>query len=321
MFKEQPRKKISTRSKREEPPIFFKVAYFIMLVVFFGVTVYVLMFSSFMRVNHLNFEGAKELEYEKVYAAAKALIVGKYLNIFPKDNFFMISKKKIQRNLLDEFKKIRVVEVEKKFPDTVNIKIEEREALVIWCAKGPCYIIDEQGFAYAGADFNSDELKENNLVKLVDINAEPVIIGERILDEDYVKFIFSVRESFRKNLDINIADEYTTRHRISGEIEVKTEEGWDVYLNNQLSLEKSMRTLKTFLEKEIDGEASKRMEYVDLRIENKVFYKIRDEENQEGGEDVSEKNSNSENIESAVLPADEIKADNKKKKKEKKEKN
>lgn len=315
MFKEQPRKKISTRDKRDEPSIFFKVAYFFMLIVFFGVTAYVLIFSNFMRINHLSLKGTKELGYNDVYADAKALISGKYLDVFPKDNFILISKKRIQKNLLDEFKKIRVVEVEKKFPDTVNIKIEERAALIVWCTKGPCYIIDEQGFAYAGADFDSDELRENNLVKLVDISAKPVVIGEQVLNEEYVKFIFSVREAFRKDLNIDIADEYITRYRISGEIEVKTKEGWDVYLDSHLPLEKSVRTIKAFLEKEIDEDARKRLEYLDLRIENKVFYKIRDEESQESGENLSGDGAGNENIEPATLPTDEIKKDDKKKKK------
>lgn len=315
MFREQPRKKISTRDKREEPSVFFRVAYFFMLAVFLGVTAYALIFSSFMRINYLNLEGTKELGYEEVYAKAEALMDGKYLDVFPRNNFILISKKKVQGVLLDEFKKIRSVAVEKKFPDTINIKIEERDALIIWCTKGPCYIIDEGGFAYAGADFDSDELKENNLVKLVDISAKPVTIGEQVLDEEYVKFIFSVREAFQENLSLDVSNEYVTKYRISGEVEVKTGEGWDIYLNSQLPLEKSVRTIKAFLEKEIDEEARKRLEYLDLRVENKVFYKIRDKEGQEGGESLSGESAGSEDIEPATLPAAETKKDDKKKKK------
>lgn len=93
MFKEQLRKKISTRNKKEKPSIFFKTVYCLTLIAFFTVTVYSLLFSSFMRINYLNLRGTEELKYEEVYSLAKALTSGKYLDIFPKDNFLLVSKK------------------------------------------------------------------------------------------------------------------------------------------------------------------------------------------------------------------------------------
>lgn len=286
MFQKQARQKISTREKKKEPSIFFKVAYLFILMIFVAVAIYVLIFSHFMRINNLNLEGTHELEYAAVYAGAKELLSGRYWNIFPKDNFLLVSRKGIRESLLEKFKKIRLVTVEKKFPDTVNIRIEERDALIIWCAGEKCYIIDEQGFAYMEADFEAAELKENNLVKLMDGGAQAVTIGEQILEEEYVKFIFHVRETFREDLHLDIEDEYATKYRISGEVEVRTKEGWAIYLNSRLPLEKSARTVKTFLENEIDEETRRQLEYLDLRIENKVYYKVKNTEPPAGVENL-----------------------------------
>lgn len=315
----QERKKISTREKKERPSVFFKVAYFFLLIIFLGLTVYVLVFSRFLKINHLNLGGTKELKYEEVYGRAQSLLEGKYLDILPKNNFLLVSKKRIRGSLLGEFKKIRDAEVQKVFPGTVNIKIAERDALILWCAQGPCYIIDEEGYAYAGADFESDEIKENNLVKITDISAQSVEIGKKVLDKKYVSFIFQVREAFKRDVSLEILDEYATKYRISGEIEVKTHEDWSIYLNSSLPLDKSVRTLKTFLESEINEESRKNLEYADLRIENKVYYKLKNSE--AGAENVSgEKAGEDESADETQKPAENNGAE-KEEKESKKKKN
>ncbi|GBE16804.1 cell division protein FtsQ [bacterium BMS3Abin15] len=270
----QPQKRISVK-KREGQSLFFKIVYFFLLFAFAGVVIYILIFSLFLRVNYLNLEGVEELEYEKVYNKLESLLDGKYLWIFPKDNFLLVLSGKIKKELAGEFKKIRQVEVEKNFPDTINVKIEERESLILWCSKGPCYIIDEQGYAYAWADFESREIKENNLVRLVDMSAKPIDIGEKILDEDYVKFVTEIREKLKRELNIKISDEYSTTTKLSEVIKINTNDGWDIHLSSQIPLDQSIRTLKTFLEQKITDEIKKELEYVDLRVENKIYYKVK----------------------------------------------
>lgn len=301
MFKERSREKKSSRRKKEEPSVFFRWAYFFILILFFGVAAHTLLFSDFMRINHFNLEGTKELDYALVYAAVKSVADGKYLGIFPKNNFLLFSKAGMRKKLSDEFRKIRSVAVKKNFPDTVNVKIEERTALIIWCANEACYVIDEQGFAYAEADFNSDELKENNLVKLIASGARPAAIGEQVFSAEYAKFIFNVRRIFKEDLHLETESEYVSKYRVSEEIEVKTKEEWKVYLSSRLSLEKSARTLKTFLEKEINEETRKKLEYVDLRVENKIYYKIKNEENSENSDNLSGENAEEKDGEKALL--------------------
>lgn len=290
MLRDQ-QKRISAR-KREEQSLFFKIVYFFLLFTFAGVVIYILIFSPFLQVSYLNLEGVEELEYEKVYGKLDYLLSGKYLWIFPKGNFILVYKGKIKKELLNEFKKIRKVDVKKIFPDTVNVKIEERESLILWCSEGPCYIIDEQGYAYTGADFESREIKENNLVRLVDISAKPVNIGEKILDEDYVQFVTKIREKLKRELNIGISDEYSTTTKLSEVIKIKTNDGWDIHLSSQIPLDQSIRTLKTFLDQKITDEIKKELEYIDLRVENKIYYKVKKAEGEE-----NEESKNGENLE------------------------
>jgi len=289
MFRKKEKEKISTRPKIEEKPsAFFKIVYFLLLIAFFGVTVYVLIFSNFLQVNNINIQGTSELKYEDVYGKLEASISGKYFVFIPKDNFIIISSKRIKKDLSEEFRKIRSVEVKKTFPDRIDVKIEERKALIVWCAGSSCYIIDEQGYAYTEANFESEEIRQNNLIKITDLSGKSLELGEKILEPEYVNFIFNIRDVIERETGIGISDEYQTQFRISGEIHIKTSDGWYVYLSSDLPLDQSARTLKAFLEKEIPNELRPELEYVDLRVENKVFYKIKGTENEEEDKEESE---------------------------------
>ncbi len=272
----------STREKKEKSR-FSRVIYYFLLVAFTGVVVYVLFFSRFLEINTIVLNGTEELEKEKVINSVKSSLEGKYFGLIPKNNLILASKNRVVEKILQNFKKISEAKAEKVFPGTLKVEVKERKSLVLWCSGGPCYIVDEKGYAFSNADFESSVIKENNLVRLVNLNAKPVTIGEKVLEEDYINFVLGIRDEFKKEIGQDIEDEYYTRFQAADEVQIKTREGWDVYLNGQLPLDKSLETLRIFLEEKISSnpEDWNKLEYVDLRIENKVYYKLKNEEKKE----------------------------------------
>lgn len=270
------------KKEKEKRSVFFRIVYYFLLIAFVGVTIYIFIFSPFLQINHLELRGVEDLEYDKVSKELHYLSKGKYLEIIPRNNFILISKRKIRNHLMEKFKKISEVKVEKIFPDTIKVEITERESLLLWCSGGPCYIVDEKGCAYSGADFESPEIKENNLIRLADASAKPVNLGEKVLNKDYISFVLELAEELKKEAPINISSECQTSCRVAEDVRIKTSEGWDIYFNGKISAKQSIRALKTFLEKEMKTEDKERLEYIDLRAENKVYYKFKDEEEGEG---------------------------------------
>jgi len=269
------------KKEKEKRSVFFRMAFYFLLAAFAGVITYIFIFSPFLQINHLGLKGVEELKYEKVSEELCCLLNGKYLGFILKNNFILISERKIKNHLMEKFKKISEVEVKKIFPDTAEVKITERKALLLWCSGGPCYIIDERGRAYSGADFESPEIKENNLIRLADASAKPVNVGEKVLDEDYINFILELAEEMKKEAPIGISGEYQTACRAAEDVRIKTAAGWDIYFSGQIAAEQSARTLKTFLEKEMKTEDREKLEYIDLRVENKVYYKFKNQEENE----------------------------------------
>ena len=272
------RKKIKQEKERS---IFLKVVYYFLVVFFTGVTVYILIFSEFLKINRLIISGVEELDYEEVEREARSRIEGTFLRIIPKNNFLLVSRNGMKDDLVEKFKKIDTVSVKKEFPDSVEINITERDSLLIWCSGSDCYIIDDKGRAYTRADFESAEIRENNFVKIFDESARGISLQEEVLDKKYIDFVLKIKDELKTEAGIEIADEYRTRARLANEIIVRTSEDWEIYFNSALSLKKSIRILKTFLEQQVEEGKRNELKYVDLRSGNKVYYKNKSEEKKE----------------------------------------
>jgi cell division septal protein FtsQ len=289
-----PRKRRSFFEKKEKKmpnPVFSRMIFRLLFLVFVGATAYILFFSPFLEIKKISLEGVAELEYEDVYNKVSESFSGKYFYFIPKNNLILISRNRMRKELSDSFKKISKVEIEKIFPDGIAVKIVERKALLVWCSAGPCYIIDENGYAYTWTDFESDEVKQNNLLNIVDNSGKPVAIGEKVLDEEYMEFVMALEDKLNGETGIKINNKYHVGSRIAEEVRVRVEEGWEIFFSTSLPMENSIQTFKTFLEKEMTNKDKSKLEYIDLRAENKVYYKFRDEEKDENKEQENTENN------------------------------
>lgn len=262
------------RRSADAPVKFSRILFYFLAPLFCGMAIYIFIFSSFLEIKKISISGTKELVSEDIFKDLESSLGGKHLKFIPKNNFILVSKNELEKNLADHFRKIKLVVIKKIFPDTLAVDISERKSLILWCSGGPCYIVDENGYAYIGIDLDSPEVVQNNLIELVDTGARPITIGEKILNEKYVSFLISLREEIGKNAGININAEWHTPSMVAEEVEINTEEGWRLYFSGSVKPEKAIRTLKTFLDGEIGEERRSKLEYVDLRVENKVYYKL-----------------------------------------------
>lgn len=276
----------------------YKFFYFLLVSAFVLVLVYVLFFSPFLAVSDIRIDGLQEIDTRAISSVAANVYEGKYLNIFPKNNFILFPVSKLKTELKDEFKRIRVVEVSKIFPNTVIVTIEERESLLIWCDfEQECFILDENGVAYSRVALDSKEVLENNLIKVSSgEDQRKVVEGEKILSNERISFLLDSHEKFSGLSGIGMTGEIYLKSRMAEEIVLKTSEGWNIVISTNLDIQKSVDSLKMALEKGLASpEERSALEQIDLRIENRIYYKFKQPERDEGGEESIEKNSGQDN--------------------------
>jgi len=254
-----------------------RMIFYILFVGFFAVSIYMLFFSGCLRINNITITGVQELNNLDIQKLFEGYINKKFLKIIPKNNFLFISQKKSASFLEDNFKKIRSATISKKFPDSISINIDERKSVLVWCSGEKCFLVDENGTTYSVADFNSPEIVQNHLLRINDISARDVAIGEKIIDPAYERYVMSIKEALngigRKVSDGDNA--YFTTSNMADEIDVKTDEDVQIYFSTQFSLDSAIHTLDVVLKKEIPEDKLKSVEYIDLRSEGRVFYKLK----------------------------------------------
>lgn len=250
-----------------------KTVFYILSVGFLGVSIYVLFFSTYLNVSSIVISGNNELSLEELKKVVENKKQGKYFGIIPKDNFLLIRSDKVKQLLSGEFRKIKEVSVSKKFPDTLMISLQERKALLVLCSGENCFLIDENGIAYSQADFNSPELTQNHLIRISDKSLGEIKIGEEIATQNYILYVLKLKDSLQ-NIDLAIEDEFWTPSLVADEINVKVRDGQELYFSTQFSLESAVKTLDIILKKEPLKTQQKDVAYIDLRTENKVFYKL-----------------------------------------------
>ncbi|MFA7209764.1 MAG: FtsQ-type POTRA domain-containing protein [Parcubacteria group bacterium] len=242
---------------------------------FLGAAVYALFFSPLLTVKSVAVDGLESLDRRSIINVADGVMGRKYFDVFDGSNLILVSSSGIEKALNDKFKKIESIKIDKQFPDKLSINIKERGSILVFCSGPVCYVIDRDGRAYAQADFQSNELDERKLIILQDLSQRNLPMAEVSIETGLADFLKKVKNAMDRDLNLGIKQEWSTPILISGDLRAETSEGWKIYFNYAIDADKEIEMLKTVLENSLNGIARADLEYVDLRLDNKVYYKLK----------------------------------------------
>ncbi len=221
-------------------------------------------------------EGAKVVSEEAVELSVRQLLAGHYLGLVPRANALVYPRRQIEESLLKDFPRFRSLELTLDGLRMLKVKVLEREPFALYCASatGPenttaCYFLDEEGFIFDWAPsfsgtvyfvyavrepFDNPQGQEfmparefKALARFIEtlsalgLNPLALELGE---DELNLVLSYDARLIWRRSSDLD--------HLYSN---------LEAFLN-----EDSIRNQKDFL---------KKLFTLDLRTENKVFYKFK----------------------------------------------
>ena len=269
-----------------------RVTFYVLAALFAGVSLYILFYSPQMQINVITVTGTQQLSSQEIQQKVSESLQGRYLKFIPKNNFLFIFPSEIENLIKNDYKKVRSVSVQKKFPDSMSIDIDERKSLLVWCKDdSDCFLLDENGIAYSAADFNSPDLVQNNLLKVTDTGGADVAIGDKVIDPQYEQYLLAVGGGLGSLGIVIDGDQIITPSRMAQEIQVKTTQGYDIYFSTQFSLDSAIKTLAVVLKKQIPPDQLVNLAYIDLRSENKAFYKMNNADASVGSPDATSANS------------------------------
>jgi len=242
---------------------------------FLGTAVYALFFSPLLRVKSVAVDGLESLDRRSIINVASGVMDQKHFNILDGSNLILASRSRIEEALLGRFKKIESVKINKRFPDKLSISVQERGSALVFCNGSGCYVIDRNGQAYAQADFQSNELDERELVILRDLSQRNIAMADVSVETGLADFLKKVKNRLDGDLSIGTKQEWSTPALISGDLRAETAEGWKIYFNYAIGADKEIEMLKTVLDNSLGKVSRADLEYIDLRLDNKVYYKLK----------------------------------------------
>lgn len=221
----------------------------------FLIIVYILFFSPLFKIRSLEVLGNREVG------------IGEIESKFNYSNLFLATESKIRNNLIKEIPKIKDLEISKNFiKRKVKLSIIERKEIGIVCKEEECFYIDNQGIIFEQAPQTSGSL----VLLIKDYSQRAYYFGKKIFEENVINSILEIRESLDLEIDLRVLDFSILSFPIK-DLKAMTNENWYIIFDLERNIKSQILALKVVLEEKIQEREN--LEYIDLRIENRIYYK------------------------------------------------
>jgi len=230
---------------------------------------YLLLFSSWAQVRTISVEGAHIISSEEIERVVREEMSEYALGIFPRNTGILFPKEKALASLRSSFPRIKNVYLAEIFPKEVSVHITEREVEGMWCAQA-CAFFDDTGTIFEHAPKTTRGFL---FFQIIDerFSGEMPKLGTEVLDEELLSFLSFLRDS------IALRELPALRYKIvsDDELRVEFQGGWEAFFSLVDNPIYQVEVLYGVLTKEIEDDLPF-LDYIDLRVKNKVFYSYKE---------------------------------------------
>lgn len=189
---------------------------------------------------------------------------------FPTASIVLVDTRQMQESLLGAIVELDTVSIQRKFPSTLVISVQEKKTVALWC-KDTCFALDKHGVAFKKTDLSSD-------FPIIDsLRETPANLREAVIAKNA---LFAVLDFSReiKRRSLLLGDEagvHSFTIISESQINANVSEGWRIYFSQTQDLSWQIAKLQTVLENKIPPEKRKKLEYVDVRFGDQAYVKYR----------------------------------------------
>lgn len=167
---------------------------------------------------------------------------------------------------------LKEIQILRGIPDTLIVKLIERQPALIWQVGERWYTVDPDGFIFHEQQLTKKEdgtleYPSTDLPIVVDTKNVPTKIGDSFIRPQFITFIRQVRDRLPEQYNIRVERGEVGETTFS--VTLVTDAGWNILFDTTRSLDAQLKTLGRVLE-------SKRpevKEYIDVRVRGWAYYK------------------------------------------------
>jgi hypothetical protein len=267
--------------------IVLRVSLSVGLIVSFFLFILALFSSKQVAIRSVLFEGNKAVSDEELFALVTPHLEGTYAHLLSRRNIFIFPKDAIEADILTSFVRIESVVIDREGLSKILVAVVERDPAGLWCgpaivgspvATASCYFIDETALAFAvaprmnGGSFVIYEraLPLKPIGKTLESSEGFNELGHLI--DSFATLGFNTRRVIWKEDALELVTMFSTKTGEEGvRLRVPLAGPYEQAFTNLASIVQSQKSKKVGADEEpfvfVD------LEYIDLRFENKIFYK------------------------------------------------
>ncbi len=307
MFKRQRPKRRQSRYLKKRRLKFLRIVLVlcVFLICFIGTG------SRFLRANsvvvgNISIDGNSTIKASKIKNFATNELAGAYMAIFPKKSIFIFPEEEIEKNIKENIKRVKSVDISRNGFSSIKIILSERKPYALWCGQdeenkineegknkkveegekkekarevegekkekeNECFFIDKRGIIFSKAPFFTEDVYIRYYTNTLDDNLKNRL-GKTIFEdgtfEKVKKFL-----SLLKQTDLEIKKVFEHKE---GDFSILLESQCSVLFSSKQDIDEAFLNLKSALDSQpLLSTDIKDIEYIDVRFSEKVFYKIR----------------------------------------------
>ena len=158
-----------------------------------------------------------------------------------------------------------IADVEKKFPNKIEVDFKEIKPKFLYCDK-ECYYIDKNGIPYETAPFFTESPLP--VLEFSGFKKKELKLGEEFLSQSDAEFIVNFNNEI-KTLNLSIK-----KIEIEKDMKIVMNENWNLLILAEQKDYKDITEKLSLLFGQKIKDRSK-IEYIDMRVEDKAFYRLK----------------------------------------------
>ena len=249
---------------KEEKIKKLKILFSLLLLLTIILTAFWLIFlSSLLKIQNINFSDNTVLNRDDALN-----IISDIAPFGLGENLLILSKSRLKSELAAAFPSVTDITIRKKLFNTIIINFDKRIQIGIWCNDKNCFYFDKDGVAFA----DTPETEGSLILKIKDLSKNDILLGDKVLDDNQINFIINFSDKVAENNKFKIL-EFKIKPNFSVDLEAVTDKNWSIYIDEKQDPAMAVNNLLSILEEAVKNTGN--LEYVDLRIPSRVFYKLK----------------------------------------------
>lgn len=254
-----------------------RLAVVALVVVACGAVAYGVHYVSYLprlNVGLINVIGAEALDASLVQSYVESQLHDGTNRFLSRGNIFLYPKAAIEKGITASFPRVKAAALSREgFSQTLNVQIQERKALAKWCAAADdCYAMDESGYVFAKESASSTTVFSEPYTFTGEMAEQP--IGQTFIPGHMPGLLVLLRTIQQQAgflpAGITVED--------AQDITIHFAQGFDLKASFGQDAAALARNLQLVLSSQALQGKQDLLEYIDLRFGNRVYYKLKGEE-------------------------------------------